>query len=1039
MTQKKGHRKAKDGTPATNGQANVAPTPNAAEATEESSARADDADAASPPTATGEEAASFPVVGIGASAGGLAAFEAFFSGMPADADSGMAFVLVQHLAPDHKSILTELVKRYTRMAVFEVEDGMRVRPNCAYIIPPNRDMAFLNGALQLLEPVAPRGQRLPIDFFFRSLAQDQRERAICIVLSGSGSDGTRGLRAVKAEGGMAMAQNPDSTEYDAMPRSAIGTGLVDYTLPPAEMPEQLIAYVSRAFQPGERRPSKPPPPEAATALTKIFILLRAQTGHDFSQYKPNTIHRRVERRMAVHQIERSDGYLRYLQGNPAEIEALFRDLLIGVTQFFRDAEAFAALERSLTPLLASKPAGSTIRVWVPGCSSGEEALSICILLREQLDAASSSFKLQVFASDIDSRAIDAARTGLYPASIATDVSPERLERYFSQDEGCYRIRKDIRDALVFSVHDVIKDPPFSKLDLISCRNLLIYMGPELQRKLIPLFHYALNPHGLLFLGSSETVGDFTDLFALQDRKGKVYQRTEDVEGAPRLAVGMIMPRSTEAAGGPRSTRKASRDAAEFALRTLTEQVLLERGPVAALVNEHGELLYLHGQTGKYLEPAPGAAGLNILKMARQGLRQVLPSALHRAAAHKERVYHSKLRIKTNGEFTTVNLVVQPAPPSAAVAGDERLFLITFEDVPGGDGGSAPTAGAALDATAASDPASTPPASSAELRITQLQQEVIAKDERLQAAQEEMQTSNEELRSSNEELQSTNEELQSTNEELETSKEELQSVNEELATVNSELSVKVIDLSRANSDMNNLLAGTGVGTIFVDHELHVQRFTPAAALLVNLIRTDVGRPLAHIVSNFIGYDGLVSDVQGVLDTLVAKEVEVKIRSGHWFLLRIRPYRTLENVVEGAVITFTEVTELKNAQARLRESDVLRRMAAEVRDAHDAVTVQGLDGQILSWNRGAVRMYGWSEEEALTMNIRRLVPEAGQEEALAVVRQLTKAVVLAPFHMQRVTKDARIVEVSLTAGALVNELGDVYAVSTTERAREGPPHV
>ena len=483
----------------------------------------------------------FPIVGIGASAGGLAAFEAFFSGMPADVDPGMAFVLVQHLAPDHKSILTDLIRRYTRMQVFEVEDGMVVRPNCAYIIPPNRDMAFLNGTLQLMEPSAPRGQRLPIDFFFRSLAQDQRERAICIVLSGTGSDGTLGVRAIKGEGGMVMVQNPASTEYDGMPRSAIATGLVDYELPPAEMPAQLIAYAAHAF--GKLpRPATASAPRTENALKKIFILLRAQTGHDFSQYKPSTIHapHRAAHGRPPDRLDRQITSSTCRQ-TPAEVDALFRDLLIGVTSFFRDPEAFKALEEAGHPEALCRQAARTrvIRVWSPGCSTGEEAYSLAILLAERQEAMKQSFGVQIFATDIDSQAIATARAGLYPASIAADISPERLARFFAAepDGSCYRIHKAIRDMVVFSEQNVIKDPPFSKLDLISCRNLLIYMGGDLQKKLIPLFHYALNPGGFLFLGTSETVGEFGDLFATLDRKLKLYQRKEDHCSAQRAGPG----------------------------------------------------------------------------------------------------------------------------------------------------------------------------------------------------------------------------------------------------------------------------------------------------------------------------------------------------------------------------------------------------------------------------------------------------------------------------------------------------------------------
>ncbi len=851
----------------------------------------------------------FPIVGIGASAGGLAAFEAFFSGMPADAEPDMAFVLVQHLAPDHKSILTDLIRRYTRMQVFEVEDGMLVEPNCTYIIPPNRDMAFLNGMLQLLEPSAPRGQRLPIDFFFRSLAQDQHERAIGIVLSGTGSDGTLGVRAIKGEGGMVMAQNPASTEYDGMPRSALATGLVDYELPPAEMPAQLIAYTAHAFG----RPPRPAVPASKTenAVRKIFVLLRAQTGHDFSQYKPSTIYRRIERRMAVHQIETMEGYVKFMQQAPEEVEALFRDMLIGVTSFFRDPEAFQTLEERVIPkLFAGKPADALIRVWVPGCSTGEEAYSLAILLAERQDAMRQGFRVQVFATDIDSRAIAAARMGLYPASIATDLSPERLGRFFAAEPGdsAYRIHKNIRDILVFSEQNVIKDPPFSKLDLVSCRNLLIYLDGDLQKKLIPLFHYSLNPGGFLFLGTSETVSEFGDLFAVLDRKEKVYQRKEDLHAAQR-AGRFLLPMTVLGAPPPDPRTAVPR---KLPLRELTEQALVQQlVQVGALVNGQGDILYLHGRTGMYLEPAPGEAGIaNILKMAREGLRRDLTTALHKAVALTETVRCLGLRVKTNGDFATVNLTVRPVLPTPPVAAEPPLYLVILEEAaapsPAGGKGPPPESAGGQDADANID-----------ARITTLKQELRAKEEYLQTANEELETANEELKSSNEEMQSMNEELQSTNEELETSKEELQSVNEELATVNTELQTKVADLSRANNDMNNLLAGTGIATVFVDHQLRILRFTPSATRIINLIQSDIGRPVGHIVSNLPGYDHLVADIRAVLDTLISQEGEVQTADGGWYTMRIQPYRTIDNVIEGAVLTFVDITGHKKAGQTRRE--------------------------------------------------------------------------------------------------------------------------
>lgn len=872
----------------------------------------------------------FPVVGIGASAGGLAAFEAFFSGMPADIDPGMAFVLVQHLAPDHKSILTDLIQRYTRMKVYEVEDGMVVLPNCAYIIPPNRDMAFLNGALQLLEPSSPRGRRMPIDFLFRSLAQDQRERAICIVLSGTGSDGTMGVRAIKGEGGMVMAQTPSSTEYDGMPRSAIATGLVDYELPPTEMPARLIAYATHSL--GKIRAiATALEPKTDNLLKKVFILLRAQVGHDFSQYKPSTINRRIERRMAVNQIASMEAYVKYLQQEPREVEKLFRDLLIGVTSFFRDPEAFQVLEHQIIPkLFADKPTGTVIRVWSVGCSSGEEAYSIAILLQEHLEMLKQGFNVQIFATDIDSQAIATARAGLYPASVAADVTPERLRRFFvaESDGSAYRIRKAIRDLLVFSEQDVIKDPPFSKIDLISCRNLLIYMGGDLQKKLLPLFHYALKPGGFLFLGTSETVGEHDGLFATLDRKMKFYQHKGDFQRQRGVAFGGLM--SPLVADDEVFFPVAGKSAlpVKLSLRELTEQAILHQlAPVAALVNGQGDILYLHGRSGMYLEPSQGEAVINnIIKMAREGLMRELTTALHKSALTNATVRCLGLRVKTNGDFSLANLTVSPLVnnPSIgdslcpAVKPNVPLFLVLLEEAIPIEPLPVRQSTTQIGADA-SNPSSAE--TEAEALILALTQELRAKGEYLQSANEELETSNEELKSANEEMQSINEELQATNEELETSKEELQSVNEELSTVNAELQTKVADLSRLNNDMNNLLAGTGIATVFVDHELRILRYTPTSTRIINLILSDVGRPVAHTVTNLEGYDSLVADTRAVLDTLIPKEVEVQTKDGKWYTMHIQPYRTLDNVIEGAVISFVDITEARKVREALREAQAI----------------------------------------------------------------------------------------------------------------------
>ncbi len=972
--------------------------------------------------------ARFPIIGIGASAGGLAAFESFFSTMPADSSPGIAFVLVQHLARDHKSILAELIRRRTLMQVFEVEDGMVVQPNCAYIIPPNRDMELVNGALRLLEPTLARGIRLPIDFFFRSLAQDQHEHAICIVLSGTGSDGALGVRAVKGEGGMVMVQTPETTEFDGMPRSAIATGMVDYVLPPHEMSAKLLAYVGQAFGPS-RLSAVPDASEPTDSFQQIFFLLRSQTGHDFSQYKRNTIRRRVERRMAVHQIGTLEDYIRYLKLTPAELDALFRDLLIGVTHFFRDTEIFEEIQKQVIPgILADKPAGAAIRVWVPGCSTGEEAYSLAILLSERMNELHTDYKVHIFATDIDRESIDHARAGVYPSSIIADISPERLAHFFDQDnsEGsAYRIRKSIRDMLIFSEHDVTRDPPFSKLDLISCRNLLIYMGPELQKRLLPLFHYALNPGGMLLLGSSESVGEFGNLFATLDRKAKIFQRKASDLSVQRAGISRLFPRLPETDFGLQPRTGVS-NLSRLPLHEIATQALLAHySPVGALVNDRGDILYLLGRTGRYLEPTPGEASMNIFKMAREGLRGDLTVALHHAASMGQPTRHLGLQVKSEGVVSSANLTVVPISADLEIDMPRGLFLVIIEEVPTDEPNLSTEASVdAVDGTLAQTP-------DLDAYIVRLKQELRAKDEHLQTAIEELETSNEELRSAHEEMQSVNEEMQSTNEELETSKEELQSVNEELATVNNELQTKVTDLSRSNADMKNLMSGTGIGTIFVDHLLRILRFTPTVSVLMNLIETDVGRPVDQIRSNLVGYDHLATDVHEVLESLASKELEVETRTGEWFLLRIRPYRTIENVIEGAVITFTEISAMKKAQASLRDSEALRRLAVVVRDTRDGVLVQDMTGRILAWNPGAEKMYGWSETEALAMNIRDLMPEAGREDELASIRQQCKTGALEPRQIRRIAKDGKNLPVSLIAAALVNEAGETYAIATTER--------
>lgn len=966
----------------------------------------------------------FPIVGIGASAGGLGAFEAFFGGMPPGAEPGMAFVLVQHLAADHDSMLVALVQRSTRMPVRQIVDGMRVEPNVVHVLPPGFDLALLHGELQLLVPPPGPGPRMSIDHFFASLADDQRERAIGVVLSGTGHDGTVGLRAIKARGGMAMVQTPASAEYDGMPRSAIEAGLADYQLEPSQMLPELIAYAAHAIGLGASRMARQPVVEEAV-LSKIHVLLRTRTGHDFSQYKPNTISRRIARRMQHQQIDSLEDYLRLLQHTPAEADALFSELLIGVTRFFRDGDAFMALaEVVVAPMFAGRDAQDPVRVWCVGCSTGEEAYSVAIVLAEHAHRAANGASFQVFATDIDRRAVAVARAGVYPAGIADDVSPERLERFFTAEPagagGGYRIQRRLRDHIVFSEQDVIMDPPFSRLDLLVCRNVLIYLDEPLQKRLIPLFHYALKPGGVLFLGSAEGTGEYADLFTPIDRGAKLFRREEPRAAGRRPAPHrfMLPVLSGAPAASPAGAGLPARPAS---LRDVTERALLAHlEPVAVLVNALGDVAYVHGRSGQFLEPAQGDAQVgNILKMAREGLAPTLGAALREAVQRGGVVRAAGTRVKTNGGFSSVDLVVRPLPPDPATP-QRPLYLVVLSVA----------AGAPVPAPAPGD--APEPAADAARRIKELEAALEAKDEYLLSTHDQLQRANEELTSINEEAQSINEELQSTNEELETSKEELQSVNEELITTNVELEDKLTRLTQANNDMNNLLAGTGIGTLFVDHDLKVLRFTPALSAIIHLIPGDAGRPLAHIAHNLVGYPGLLEDSQAVLDTLVPKEREVQTSDGRWYALRIQPYRTLENVIEGAVISFIEITEGVRTREELRRVNAYMRLAMVVRDTADAIVVQAVDGRILAWNPAAERLYGWTEAEALQLHAADRVPAALYDEEMQRLSQLGSIAPIQAADTRRLTKDGRTVDVAVVASRLVDEAGAVYAVATTERA-------
>ena len=946
-----------------------------------------------------------PVVGIGASAGGLGAFKTFFSHIPDD--SGLVFVLVPHLDPTHPSLMDELLGRYTGMPVCEAEDGMKVECNHVYIIPPGRYLTIREQTLHLSTPAEPRGMQTAIDNFLRSLALDQQERAIGIILSGTGSHGTPGLKEIKLVGGMIMVQEPTSAEYDQMPRNAIATGLVDYVLPPEQMPEALINYI--------RQPYLYTAAQAETVadqdreqINRILTVLRTHSRHDFRSYRRNMLVRRIQRRMGLLHIGNFTKYLDYLRNNTNEITALCKDLLIGVTVFFRDPAAYELLAQRVLPELVERHVSTVdnerpVRVWVPGCATGEEAYSIGMLLIEQFDAINKPANIQVFASDIDEGSLEVARQGIYLDSVVADISPQRLQRFFVRiDEHHYQVNKQLREAIVFAPQDLLSDAPFSKLDLVSCRNLLIYILPEVQQKVISLFHFALKENGYLLLGPSESIGRALDMFEPVSKKWRVYRRIGPNRPA-RVEVPIIsivdrnvMPPAPQAEAQP-----------PLKLAGLMQQVLLEDfAPASVLVNRKYEILCFQGPTVNYLEFPPGEPTQNLMTMARQGLQTRIRTACYRAIQQGCRVIDEEARVRRDEGYVPCSINVRPLDELKQAEG---LLLVTFQDRP-----EAPVP--VRDER--------PESETGDTMVQQLEYELKATREDLQSTIEELESSNEQLKASNEEIMSMNEELQSTNEELETSKEEMQSLNEEMNTLNQQLLEKVDDLDQANNDITNLLTSSEVATVFLDTELRIKRFTPPTKKLLNLLASDVGRPFGDFAPRY--HDAtLMDDCRRVLDTLSAEEKEIHTDNQHNYLRRILPYRTEDNRIDGVVIVFIDITERVEAEAQSRL------LAMLLKNSNDAVTMLDFDGRITAWNRGAEQMYGYDEAAALNMNIRDIVPADRRTEASQLVRCIAAGEDIRSFETQRLTRDGRTLDVWLTITPVLDESGKRIAVSTTER--------
>ncbi len=938
----------------------------------------------------GDSQATFPIVGIVASAGGLDAFKKFFSKLPAE--SGMAFVLIPHLDPSHKSLMVELLSKLTSLPVVEAEDGMVVQKNSTYIIPPNKFLSISEGALRLSAPPKHRAWQTSIDFFLRSLARDQGERAIGIVLSGTGSHGALGVREIKLAGGMVMAQKPDTAEYGQMPQSAIDTGVIDCVLPPAEMPAELVNYVEQPYLSDSDR-AESTPQQSTDLLIQILNLVQTRTKYDFCSYRKPMVLRRIQRRMGLAHIVDMKEYLEFLQQHSDEVTALHKDLLISVTTFFRDPDAYRTLQQEIIPtLLARKSIDLPLRVWVPGCATGEEAYSIAILLFEAIAEEKAAAigsgpspdgsdpqgdhppgitdraTIQIFASDIDADAIEVARAGIYPASIADDVSQERLERFFvTVDDNHFQINKAVRESVVFSRQNLIGDAPFSKLNLVSCRNLLIYLEPELQRKVITLFHFALEPDGYLMLGPSETVGRLSELFETISKNWRIYRRSESTK---RELIHIPLSSSDGRRHHSSHSRRLTAPAKSF--KDLTEQLILrEYAPAAALINRNFEVLYVTGPLVNYLEFPRGELTKELFAMARPGLRTKLRSACTSAARDRTTVVDTKARVKRDAQYTRCSITVRPlTEPKEA----EGLILVIFQDCPatGKLGEPADRADRTGDPDAAWED---------ESRLSrQLEYELKSLSEELQSTIEEKESSNEELKTSNEEIMSVNEELQSVNEELETSKEELQSLNEELNSVNSQLHENVTELSKSTDDLLNLMSSTEIATIFLDKELNIKRFTPPTKSLLNLLASDVGRPFQDIALKFVD-DRLLSECQQVLNELNPVEREIETDDSRYFLRRILPYRTTDHVLGGVVITFVDLTQRKQFEAAQREADsrhfeelheTAERLQAILDTAADAIVTFDPAGKIDSVNAMTESLFGYQRDEVIGESIALLIP-------------------------------------------------------------------
>jgi two-component system CheB/CheR fusion protein len=949
----------------------------------------------------------FITVGIGASAGGIKALKQFFSEMPPD--SGMAFAVVLHLSPKHESNLAEIIQKETAMPVKQVMGRERVVPNSVYVIPPNKNLAMVDGSITVTDIKDKRGGRVAIDLFFRTLASAYGKNSVCVVLSGTGSDGTIGLKQIKENNGFAIVQDPSDAEYDSMPLSAIGTNLVDWVLPVEKIPERLLKFKASSermrLTDGDEEKGVPQL-RGIESLPDLLTLLRIRTGHDFSTYKHATLLRRIARHLQIFEIDDIRDYIQLLRERPDDLQSLLKNLLINVTNFFRDKEAFRQLEKHVIPkLFAGKKGNESVRVWSVGCASGEEAYSLGILLSEFASKLHDPPKLQIFATDVDDEAIVEARDHVYPVGIEADVSPDRLQRFFTKEGEHYRVRKDLREIILFAPHNVLRDPPFSRLDMVVCRNLLIYLNRDAQDKVLQIFHFAIRPEGFLFLGNSESAEGQSTLFTPVDKKNRIYMRRTgaiSAKEAPVLPViGEWQIKIPELNRSHPPERLASAGEIHY---KLVEQF----APPSVLVNEDMDIVHLSESAGRYFRFTGGEPTSNLFKAVHPDLLPDLRAGVYASQREKKNSEFDNIKVSLDGDERLVKLTVRNVDDIDIVNAGREFMLIIFEETalePAND--SAVPAPIQLDKDEA-----------LETVTRRLEEELRRAKDQLRYTIEQHETSMEELKAANEEHQAVNEELRSASEELETGKEELQSVNEELTTVNQELKEKVDELSRTNSDLQNLMSSTDIGTIFLDRSLRIKRFTPSVQKLFNVIATDVGRPLEHLTHK-LDYESLTSDAVAVLRNLTALEDEVKDQDGNTYLLRILPYRTVEDKIEGVVLTFVDISDREVAEENLREAN--ERFRVIVNQASTGVIQTDLDGNFVFVNQQFCDMTGFTAAELARMNVKDITLSADIPDMLKAFDRLRHAGT--PFELEKrlMKKDGKLTWVHTNVTAIRDRSG------------------